>query len=87
MLNYVLRGEQLENAGGLFWTWKRVFSGELFHTEGIWLPTRLIVFQGAQVVVGVCLSLIFFKVTSLTAERAKRAQDDLDPDLPDWAKR
>jgi len=86
MLNYVLRGEQLENAGGIFWTWKHVLSRELFDTEGIWLPTRLIVFQGAQVGVGAVLVFIFFQVTYWAAEQAVEWQNNLDPDLPDWVK-
>ena len=87
MLNYILRGEQFEDAGGIFWTWKRILSGQLFDTEGIWLPTRLIVFQGVQFVVSVVMIFIFFTVTKWAADEAEEAQANLDPDLPDWVKR
>ena len=87
MLNYILRGEQFEDAGGIFWTWKRILSGQLFDTEGIWLPTRLIVFQGVQFVVSVIMIYIFFTVTKFAADQAEDAQAKLDPDLPDWVKR
>jgi len=84
MLNYVLRGEQIEDAGGILWTWKRILSGKLSDTEGIWLPTRLLVFQGVQFVTGIVLVGMVFAITAIAANRAEGFRDDLDPDLPDW---
>jgi hypothetical protein len=84
MLNFVLRGQREENAGGFLWTFRLVFSGELFDTEGIWLPTRLLVFQGAQVVIAAFLSFGFIYITKESIKSAEEAQADLDDDLPGW---
>lgn len=84
MLNYVLRGQRLEDVGGLFWSWKQIFTGRLFDTEGIWLPTRLVVFQGAQIVITIILSLILLAVSKIAADEAEKARAGLDPTLPQW---
>lgn len=84
MLNYVLRGQKLENAGGLFWTWRLLSSGQFFDTEGIWLPTRLLVFQCGQVLVALIFTYIFFVTTEWIADQAGEARANLDPDLPQW---
>ena len=86
MLNYVLRGQRLEDTGGLFWAWKQIFTGRLFDTEGIWLPTRLVVFQGAQIIITILLSLILLAVSRIAAEEAEKARAELDPTLPQWVK-
>lgn len=87
MLNFVLRGAQHEYVGGLLWTFRILFTGKLFDTEGIWLPTRLIVFQVAQVLTGIVLIGFFFNVTSYAVIKAETAQQNLDPNLPSWVKR
>lgn len=51
MLNYVLRGQQEKTIGGFFWTFKRIYTGELFHTDGIWIPTRILMFQAGQIII------------------------------------
>jgi hypothetical protein len=84
MLNYVLRGQKLEDAGGLLWAWKQIFTGHFFDTEGIWLPTRLVVFQLAQVVITILLSLILIAVSKIAADEAEKARAGLDPSLPQW---
>ena len=86
MLNFVLRGKQTEVAGGLLWTWKRLWSGNLFDTEGIWFPTRLLVYQAGQVAAGIAIVFIGFVATELAASEARGFQADLDLTLPDWAK-
>lgn len=86
MLNYVLNGQTYEAAGGLMWTWKLLLSGALFDTEGIWLPTRMIVFQGVQILVGIVLTLIYITLTRYAADEAEKAQDSLPEDLPKWAR-
>ena len=42
LLRYNQEGEIFESAGGIFWTLKHIFDGSLFHTEGVWLPSRLV---------------------------------------------
>jgi ascorbate-specific PTS system EIIC-type component UlaA len=86
MLNFVLRGKQTETAGGILWTWQRLWSGNLFDTEGIWLPTRLLVFQATQVAAGIVIIYMVFFVTQWAAKEARTFQAELDPTLPDWAK-
>jgi hypothetical protein len=88
MLNYILKGSRLEDSGGIFWTWRLIFSGEFFDTEGIWIPTRLLVIQLIQLVVTVVLSLIFLYITEYAADEAAAAQEGLpeDDDLPSWVK-
>ena len=86
MLNFVLRGKQTEVAGGFLWTWKRLWSGNLFDTEGLWFPTRFLVFQAGQVAAGIAIIFILFSATEVAASEARRFQAELDPSLPDWAK-
>jgi len=85
MLNYVLSGEQIEDAGGIVWTWKRILTGKLFDTEGIWLPMRLLVIQGAQLATGVVLIFIAFTLVVYIANKAEGFRASLPPNLPDWA--
>jgi hypothetical protein len=85
-LKFVLNVQKMENVGGFKWTWGLLLSGDMFDTEGIWLPTRLIVFQGAQVLFMVMLALIFISITRYAAEQAEDAQASLPNDLPDWAR-
>lgn len=87
MLNFALRGKQLEAAGGIMWTWRRLWSGNLFDTEGIWLPTRLLVFQAAQIAAGIVIIFVAFTITEWAGNEARTFQADLDPSLPDWAKK
>jgi hypothetical protein len=86
MLNFVLRGQREERIGGIVWTFGQIFSGKLFDTEGVWLPTRLIVFQGAQVFIAAFLALAFIYLTRTAADMADDAQGTLDDyDMPQWA--
>jgi hypothetical protein len=86
MLNFVLRGQREEKIGGVVWTFGQIFSGKLFDTEGIWLPTRLIVFQGAQVIIAGFLGFAFIFLTRTAADMADDAQGTLDDyDMPQWA--
>jgi hypothetical protein len=86
MMNYVLRGQREEKTGGIIWTFVQVYTGRLFDTEGVWLPTRLIVFQGAQVIIAVFLGFAFIIITITAADAADDAQGTLDDyDMPQWA--
>jgi hypothetical protein len=86
MLNFVFRGNRSERAGGFMWTWDLLKTGALFEKEGIWLPTRLVIFQTAQVGFTITLSLIFFSITGVAAISAGEAQEALSADLPGWAR-
>lgn len=41
LVNFSLLEDQVEKAGGLIWTWKRIYNGELFSVEGIWISARI----------------------------------------------
>jgi hypothetical protein len=84
MLNYVLHGQKYETTGGLIWTWRQIFSRQLFDTEGIWFPSRVVVFQGAQLLIAIVLAIFLGWVTMFAADQAEKAEDSLAPDLPSW---
>lgn len=85
MLNFVLRGNETKRVGGFLWIWDLLKTGGMFEKEGIWLPTRLIIFQTAQVGFTIILTLIFLSITRLAADLADEAQATLPDDLPKWA--
>lgn len=86
MLNYVMNGQTLEPVGGFVWTWKQVLSGQLFEREGIWLPTRMIVFQLAQLLIACMLLLVYLNLTQYAANKAAEAHSQLPDNLPQWAR-
>ncbi len=76
--------EQYESCGGYFWTWKRVFNGDLLSTEGVWINTRLIIMQVAQVVVGVFFAVAVLLFVITVADEAEEARASLPADTPNW---
>lgn len=58
LLNFQMREEKTERAGGIFWGWKRVFNGSIFDDEGIWLHGRLVSSTVTQVFI--CIFIIVF---------------------------
>jgi hypothetical protein len=84
MRNFVLHGERSELSGGALWTWRRLLNGSLFHTEGIWINTRLIVIQVAQFLVGTVFSIVLLVSVERIAGEAEDARAALTPDLPQW---
>jgi hypothetical protein len=87
ILRFNLQGETTEKSGGFRWTWQRIWNEEIFVKEGIWFPTRLVVFQGIQIFVAVVLSFFLFFITDKLGSRAERAVSELDFRLPSWVKR
>lgn len=87
MLNYVLHGQATVDAGTIFWTWRRLLTRELFDTEGIWIPTRLVTMQGTLFCFFIVLSLILSVITNWLSDQAAEAQETINPDLPDWVLR
>jgi hypothetical protein len=86
MLNYVLHGQKVEQAGGLFWTFKQLFTGALTEEEGIWIPTRTLSFQTAQISIAAAISYMLIWLILYAGDRAEQAQRELDFDvLPQWA--
>jgi hypothetical protein len=76
--------ERYESCGGFFWTWKRVFNGDLLSTEGVWINTRLIIMQVAQVVVGVFFAVAALLFVITVADEAEEARASLPADTPNW---
>ena len=84
MRNFVLRGERFEQCGGFLWTWTRILDGSLFSTEGVWINTRLIIMQVAQILVAIVLSALFFTSVEDIATKAEEERNQLDPYTPQW---
>jgi hypothetical protein len=82
--NFVLYGETTVTAGSITWTWANILSGRLFEVEGIWLPARLLIFQGAQLLFGSIASLLLLMVVEPVAQSADDAQAELRDNLPQW---
>ena len=90
--NYTLRGERSVKAGSLIWTWRAILTGDLFEVEGIWLPSRLLVFQVAQVIFGVVIAIGLFLLVEVAADEADKATAEIKRNMaendglyyPDW---
>jgi hypothetical protein len=83
-LNFLVNGEKEEAAGSFWWTWQQIRTGSLFDTEGVWLPTRLLVFQAGQIVCAVLLGYLALVSVERIADSADEAQASLGEDVPDW---
>lgn len=81
---YVLHGEGREDCGSWAWVFTRLLRKDLFEEEGIWLPSRLWVFQCMQIVVyALFLLLIKFFIEEVMV-LADEATAELPDDLPSW---
>lgn len=81
---YVLYGEDKELCGGWAWTFRRLFSKELFEVEGIWFPSRLWTFQVMQCVVLALLCVLVPILITTAVQNAEDANQELPDDLPSW---
>jgi hypothetical protein len=82
--SYMSKGGTRVVEGNILWVWRRILTGELFDTEGIWLPSRLLVFQFGQVIISMFTLFFLFFFVETAANKADEAQKNLDPDLPKW---
>lgn len=81
---YVLHGEGRERCASWSWVLKKLLSKELFQEEGIWLPSRIWIFQAIQIVV---LSLYIILINIFIENAIKRVSDaraELPEGLPSW---
>ena len=90
MRNFLIRGESYVHCGGFLWTWYGLWNQSLFAKEGVWIQSRLIVGQMAQVIVAVIFEMLLFLVTDYTARAANDARQDVVNDpfssvSKDWA--
>lgn len=82
--NFLLYGESLTPTGSFVWSWRQILSGRLFDTEGIWLPSRLVVFQVAQVLFAIVFTVFaYWSVENIAAE-ADESRETLPENLPQW---
>jgi hypothetical protein len=86
--NYMVKGEDKVVEGNIAWVWKRILTGELFDTEGIWLPSRLLILQFGQIVIYLFFILLLFPTVERVAQAADQATPVIDQDLahklPQW---
>jgi len=90
MRNFLIRGESRAHCGGFAWTWRGLWDHSLFSEEGVWIQSRLIVGQVAQVIVAIMFGLLLFFVTTCTARATEKARQDIINDpfstvSKDWA--
>jgi hypothetical protein len=81
---YVLHGEKREECASWAWVIRGFISGDLFDFEGIWIPSRVWVFQVMQTVI---IVLYFFAVKILIKTAMKNADEasaELPDGLPEW---
>lgn len=83
LLTYAQQGESHESVGSFFWVWKWIFSGRLFEEEGIWLPTRVWIFNFGQLILGGVMSFAFFNIVPALKEAADNVYGQLPATAPE----
>lgn len=51
LLKYQLQESETEVVGGVFWAWGKIFNGTLFFEEGVWIHSRILACNMAQLLV------------------------------------
>ena len=82
----MLYGEKTQLTGGILWTWWHLLNGSLFHTEGLWINIRLVIFQFAQIVVGVVFGAFLLLSVESLADAAESEREKLGPEVPQWVR-
>jgi hypothetical protein len=82
--NFLLYGESTTLAGSFVWSWRQILSGRLFDEEGIWLPSRLVVFQVVQVLFASVAIYFLYERVEIVAAEADKSRESLPPNLPQW---
>ena len=83
--NFILYGEKHEEVGGVLWTFWRLFNGSLLYQEGLWISTRILIIQVAQILIGSFTIVVLFIFTRYAADSADDFRRGLDPSTtPDW---
>jgi len=77
MWSFGVNDQETKTVGGLSWSWKRLYSGELMREDGIWLPSRLIVAQVQQVNVLILGCFLLPRLINYFVDQVKS--------LTDWA--
>ena len=85
MRNYVLNGSRKETIGGFYWTWRRLIDMSLLADEGLWINSRLIVFQTCQLVAAIAFAYLLLWSVGAAADGADEAREDLETNnVPQW---
>jgi hypothetical protein len=69
LLAFSKAGDKFEEAGGFIWTWKRIFSGEAFREEGLWLSARLLASNMAQFLVTIFVLIAGIQLCKRVSEQ------------------
>lgn len=56
------------------WTWEKIFNGELFHQEGIWLSARLVSSNVAQFIVTIFVLVAGIRLSQTASEEYSKDQ-------------
>lgn len=76
LLNFSVRGEDYEEAGGFVWTWKRMFSKDLFEKDGVWISARLLAGNFAQLLISAFLLTYGIAFTRVVVEEWQKGNAD-----------
>lgn len=68
LLAFSRAGKKYQDAGGFLWTWKRIFSGELFRQEGLWLSARLLASNMSQFIVSLFVLIAGIRLTQRVSD-------------------
>lgn len=81
---YVLQGEGREPCASWSWVLQNLLSKQLFEEEGVWLPSRVWVFQCIQIVVLVLYIILANLTISTLIVNADESTTELPDGLPSW---
>ncbi|KAG7345144.1 hypothetical protein IV203_032675 [Nitzschia inconspicua] len=76
---YVLHGEGREACASWSWVFRKLLSRGLFEEEGIWIPSRIWVFQSIQIV----FLVLYIILVNIFIETAMANANDVAAELPD----
>lgn len=73
LMAFANSGKSFEPAGGIVWTWKRIFNRTAFNQEGIWLSARLVAANITQFIV-----TVFILIAGIGLTRKVATEYDLE---------
>lgn len=76
LLNFSVRGEEFEEAGGFLWTWTRLFNKDLFQQEGVWISARLLAGNFAQLLISAFVLTYGIAFTRYIIEEWQKGKQD-----------
>jgi hypothetical protein len=58
LTSYNLHGTEYVQAGGIIWSWKKIWDGTIFNQEGIWYSARLVASNISQLLISIFILLL-----------------------------